>query len=193
MKHALLLSLGLAFVATAAPATPHDAIGAAVESKMPKSWFTPEQKAFIQAKCGIDVDHHDRGRNFDIHGSTMTCPDGRTVNDPYVKVMSEDISKRANDYVAQVMKDVDVQTAIARRAGDEARKAIAEANIDARVAEAMAQADIARRTSAEVRKAIDEAHIEQQVQQALAQAEIGRKTAERVRDALAKSGMNDTR
>ena len=190
MKHVLLLSLGLAFVATAAPATAHDSVSQAVERHEPKSWFTPEQRAFIQAKCGIDVDHHDRGRNFDIHGSTMTCPDGRTVNDPYVKLMSDDVSRRANEFARNVMKQADVQRALATTTRESVRKAVADANIDARVAEAMAHAADARAINAQVRKALDEARIDEQVERALAQAEIGRKTAERVREALAKSGMD---
>jgi hypothetical protein len=186
MKHALLLSLGLAFVATAAPATAHDAIGAAVERHMPKSWFTPEHKAFIQAKCGVDVDSHHS--NLNINGSTMTCPDGRMVNDPQVRVISEDISRRVNDYTSNIMKQADVQRAIAMSTRENVRKAIADANIEARVAEAMAHAEAARAA----RASIDTAQIDRQVRDALAQAEIGRKTAERVRDALAKAGLNDT-
>jgi hypothetical protein len=191
MKHALLLSLGLAFVATAAHATAHDSVSQAVERHEPKSWFTPEQRAFVQAKCGVDVDDH-RGRNLNIQNNVMTCPDGRTVNDPYVKVMSDDISRRANEFARNVMKQADVQRALAMTTSESVRKAIAEANIDARVAEAQARAVNARQINAEVRRALAEANIEQQVQQALAQAEIGRKTAERVREALAKAGMSDT-
>ncbi|CAM3140872.1 hypothetical protein SPAN111604_05955 [Sphingomonas antarctica] len=160
MKHAIILSLGLAFAATAAPATAHDAICTAIERHEPKSWFTPEQKAFIQAKCGVDVDDHQRSLN--IQNNVMICPDGRTVDDPYVKVMSDDVSRRANDFARNVMKQADVQRAIALTTNDSVHKAIAEANVDARVAEALAQADIARTTAA------------------------------RVRDALTKSGLGDT-
>jgi len=186
MKHALLLSLGLAFVATAAPATPHDAIGQAIERHTPQSWFTPEQKAFIQAKCGVDVDSNHR--NLNIQKNVMTCPDGRTVDDPYVKVMSEDISRRVNEFTRNIMKQADVQRAIALATSDKVRKTIADAHIEERVAAAMAHAEAAREISAR----IDAAQIDRQVREALAQAEIGRKTAERVRESLAKSGLGET-
>jgi hypothetical protein len=190
MKNALLLSLGLAFAATASSSTAHDAIGAAVERHTPKSWFTPEQKAFIEAKCGVDVDSHQRSLN--IQNSVMTCPDGRTVSDPYVKVMSDDVSRRANEFARNIMKQADVQRAIALSTSEHVRKAIADANIDARVAEAMAHADVARKASAQARRALADANIDQQVRDALAQADIARTTAARVREALAKAGMGDT-
>lgn len=191
MKHALILSLGLAFAATASVSPAHDAIGDAVAPHEPKSWFTPAQKAYISAKCGVDVDA--RHSNFDIHGSVMTCPDGRRVDDPQVKAIGDDVSRRATEFAASVMKQADVQRAIAMTAHTNVRKALAEANIDARVAEAMAHAAQARAASAEARRAVDAAHIDEQVRDALAQADIGRRTAERVRDALAKAGMSETR
>ena len=160
MKYALVCSLGLAVVATAAPVTARDAIRVAIKQHEPKSWFTLEQKVFIQAKCGGDVDSQQR--NVDINGATMTCPDGRIVNDPQVRAISEDITRRVNDYTRDIMKQADVQRTVA----------------------------IATREN--VRSAIDEAHIDQQVQHALAQAEVTRKAAERGREALVKSGISDT-
>ncbi len=168
MKHAFLLPFGLAFAATAAPLTAHDTIGAAVPRHMPASWFTPAQKAFIQAKCGVDVDSHQR--NLNINGSVMTCPDGRTIDDPQVKAMSDDISRRVNDYTGTILKQADVQRAMALATRENVRAAMADANIDARVADAMARAEMARNTAAHVSKALADARIGQQVRDALARA-----------------------
>lgn len=190
MKHALLLSLGLAFVATAAPATAHDAIGDAVDRHIDNhSWFTPEQIAFISEKCGTRID--EKHSNLNINGATMTCPNGRRVTDPQVKVISDDVSRRADAYVSKIMKDVEVQTAIARTASKNARRAIADAHIDERVAEAMAHADAARHVGETVRKALADANIEQQVQDALAQADFARKSAQRARESVSRHGLRD--
>lgn len=157
MKHALILSLGLACAAITSPATAHDALGQAIERHTPKSWFTPAQKAYIDSKCGIDTDRN--RRNLNIDGSVMTCPNGRVIDDPQVKAISDDVSRRANDFARTVLQQADVRRAMALATSDATRRAIADADIDATVARALARAERARAAGERARAAAERARL----------------------------------
>jgi hypothetical protein len=89
------------------------------------SWFTPEERAVIERKCGYAPGAWD-GFEANMSSGTFTCRDGRVVDDPEVRAVLRTAAPRIEARVEAVMARADVTAAIARVAETAAAEALRE-------------------------------------------------------------------
>ncbi len=89
------------------------------------SWFTAEERALIERKCGYAPGEWD-GFEANLSDGTFVCRDGRVVDDPEIRAVLRAAGPRIEARVVAVMARADVTAAIARVAEAAAAKALRE-------------------------------------------------------------------
>jgi hypothetical protein len=166
MRFALILaaagSLAMAFAGGAAaerPAgadsdsdAPGDRLGAAIERaiKGEGPFFTPEERALVEARCGYAPGSWD-GFEANTRNGTFVCRDGRRIDDAEMRAMLAVAGPRIERRVRAAMQREDVQGAI-RAVAEQAQRQALQAVDQAKVARIAA-----REATAEARRAMDDA------------------------------------
>jgi hypothetical protein len=125
-----VLALALAGPAPAASAPPQaqqDELSTLLDRNLRSggSWFTAEERAVIEQKCGYAPGAWD-GFEANMSDGTFTCRDGRKVDDPEVRAVLRAVAPRIEARVEAVMARADIVAAIARVAGVAAAEALRE-------------------------------------------------------------------
>jgi len=139
---AALVAAGGAFAATARPADTSQsaataqagrALGALVTARLHEggSFFTPKERAGIEAMCGYRPGEWD-GFEMDDRNGVFHCTNGRTVDSPQMRAILEAAAPRIQARVHQVMASAEVKAAIARIASDATARALAEIDREGR-------------------------------------------------------------
>lgn len=118
-------------------------------------FFTPQERALVEAKCGYAPGSWD-GFEAKVHDGVFVCRDGRRVDDPQMRAMLAVAEPRISRRVRAAMEREDVQGAIravAEQAQRQAMQAVDQARI-ARIAAREARAG-SRRAVAEARRAAE--------------------------------------
>jgi hypothetical protein len=89
------------------------------------SFFTPKERAIIEAKCGYAPGEWD-GIESSMIDSAFRCTNGRTVDDPEIRAVMRAAAPRIEARVHNVMNRPDVKAAIERVAAEAAARAMAE-------------------------------------------------------------------
>ena len=89
------------------------------------SWFTPAERALIERKCGYAPGEWD-GFELNLSRGTLTCTNGRVVEDPETRAVLKAAEPRINARVEAVMARADVAAAIGRVADAAAAEALRE-------------------------------------------------------------------
>ncbi|HYG48249.1 MAG TPA: hypothetical protein VD846_09955 [Allosphingosinicella sp.] len=87
------------------------------------SWFTAEERALIERKCGYAPGEWD-GFEANLSDGTFICRDGRRVEDAEMRALLRAAAPRIEARVEAVMKRADVTAAIARAAEAAAAEAL---------------------------------------------------------------------
>lgn len=131
IRAATLATLALAFASPAlasGPAQPQEeALSTLIDRNLRAggSWFTPEERALIERKCGYAPGAWD-GFEADLSDGTFICRDGRRVDDPEMRAVLKAAAPRIEARVEAVMARADVAAAIARVAEVAAARAMGE-------------------------------------------------------------------
>ena len=72
--------------------------------------FAPAHQHFIRERCGMAAGA--RVSNVRMAGDVLTCPDGRRVSDPQVRVVGREISARAKALARALMASPEVRAAM---------------------------------------------------------------------------------
>jgi hypothetical protein len=119
----------------ASPATAESgrALGALVTARLHEggSFFTPKERAGIEAMCGYRPGEWDGFETSDIDG-VFRCTNGRTVDSPEMRAIMRAAEPRIRARVGEVMASAEVKAAIARIASDATARALAEVGREAR-------------------------------------------------------------
>ena len=130
-----------------------DRLGARIEAalKADGPYFTPEERATIERKCGYPAGSWD-GYEVNVSNGVLTCRGGKRVDDAEMRALLVVAEPRIERRVNAVMESPEVQGAIRAVAEDAERQALA--GID--------QAAAAREAAAAAREAVREAKAEMQ-------------------------------
>lgn len=123
---AAMLATGGAAAADRGPAADAgDRLGAAIERaiKAEGPFFTAEERALVEAKCGYPVGSWD-GFEANIRNGAFVCRDGRRVDDAEMRAMLARAEPRIERRVEAAMEREDVQGAIAAVAAEAEREAL---------------------------------------------------------------------
>jgi hypothetical protein len=125
-----------------------DRLGARIEAaiKADGPFFTPEERATIERKCGYPAGSWD-GFEVNVSNGVLTCRGGKRVNDAEMRALLAVAEPRIERRVETVMDSAEVQGAI--RAVSEQAEREALASVD--------HAKIARKVSREVARGMEQA------------------------------------
>jgi len=137
-----LAAAGGAIGAAARPSDPPEAaataeagraLGALVTVRLHEggSFFTPKERAGIEAMCGYRPGEWD-GFEMDDRNGVFHCTNGRTVDSPEMRAILEAAAPRIRARVGAVMASAEVKAAIARVASDATARALAEVGREGR-------------------------------------------------------------
>jgi len=130
---ASLAASGAAFAATArsadAPTAAGEsgrALGALVTMRLREggSFFTPKERAGIEAMCGYRPGEWDGFEMNDTNG-VFHCTNGRSVDSPEMRAILEAAAPRIEARVRGVMESAEIKAAIAKVAADARARALA--------------------------------------------------------------------
>ena len=155
---AMALSGGASAEEPAAAKAAGDRLGAAIERaiKGEGPFFTPEERALVEAKCGYARGSWD-GFEANTRNGGFVCRDGRRIDDAEMRAMLAVAQPRIERRVRAAMQREDVQGAIravAEQAQRQALQAVDQAKI-ARLAAREAEA-AARAAAREAERASDD-------------------------------------
>jgi hypothetical protein len=139
---AVLAAAGAAFAATAHTSDPLQAaaaaeagrsLGALVTARLHEggSFFTPKERAAIEAMCGYRPGEWDAFETSDVEG-IFHCTNGRTVDSPEMRAVMRAAQPRIRARVGQVMASAEVKAAIAKLASEATARALAEVGREGR-------------------------------------------------------------
>ena len=112
----LVIVAAFGLIPAAATATPEsEALSRTInrELRAGGSWFTAEERALVERKCGYAPGQWD-GFEVNISNNVLTCSNGRRVDDPEVRAMLRAASPRISARVREVMARPAVHAAIDR-------------------------------------------------------------------------------
>lgn len=151
------LSGGAAAEGSSSAEAAGDRLGAAIERAIKGGgpFFTPEERALVEARCGYAPGSWD-GFEANIRNGAFVCRDGRRVDDPETRAMLAAAGPRISRRVEAAMEREDVKGAI-RAVAEEAEREALRAVDQAAIARAAArEAEAAAREAAEARRAAEE-------------------------------------
>lgn len=133
---ALAAAIAAALAATAMPPPvaaqerAGERLGAMVQDALREGgpFFTPEERAVIERKCGYAPGSWD-GFEINVSNGVLQCRDGRRVDDPEVRAIMASARPRIEARVEAVMERAEIAEAIgavAREATDKAMRALAD-------------------------------------------------------------------
>lgn len=108
-------------------------LGALVTGRLREggSFFTPEERARIEAMCGYRAGEWDGFEVNDV-GGAFRCTNGRTVDSPEMRAILRAAAPRIEARVQRVMASAEVKAAIQRVASEATARALAEVGREGR-------------------------------------------------------------
>lgn len=131
IRAAALAALALTLAAPAPASGPsepqEDSLSTLIDRNLRSggSWFTAQERAVIERKCGYASGEWD-GFEANMSDGTFTCRGGKVVDDPEMRAVLKAAAPRIEARVEAVMARADVAAAIARVAEVAAAKALRE-------------------------------------------------------------------
>lgn len=119
IRAAALAALALALTgpapASGPPQAQEEALSTLIDRNLRSggSWFTSEERAVIERKCGYAPGEWD-GFEANLSDATFTCRGGRVVDDPEMRAVLKAAAPRIEARVEAVMARADVAAAIGR-------------------------------------------------------------------------------